>query len=80
MLKEKYTLRDAANHREPRQYAQKILRSAKDVEMTVLQTQLDLIYNGIDTSLVKGDLKALKADLVTLKNFLKQLDDCKDNW
>ena len=51
LLKEKYTLRDASNHREPREYAQKILRAAKDAKFVDVRNQLDVIYNGVDSEL-----------------------------
>ena len=45
MLREKYTLRDAANRREPREFAQKIIRSAKDAGLLQTSNQLDMIYS-----------------------------------
>ena len=40
LLTERYTLRDAANRREPREYAQKILRLAMDASLDSVKNQL----------------------------------------
>ena len=37
VLRERYTIRDASSRREPREYAQKILRSVKNTEMTLIK-------------------------------------------
>ena len=76
---ERYTLRDAANRREPREYAQKILRLAMDASLDNVKNQLDTIYNGIDSSLRKGDIKRPK-DGSTINGMLEDLDDCKQDW
>lgn len=75
LLKEKYTLRDASNHREPREYAQKILRAAKDAKFADVRNQLDVIYNGVDSEL-RRDLRRPK-DSINLQDFLTDLDDLK---
>lgn len=77
-LRERYTLRDASNHREPREYAQKILRSAKDANLTTVGNHLDIIYNGLDSEL-RRDIRRPKAD-TTLEEFLGTLDDAKYDW
>ena len=78
VLKERYTIRDAANHREPHEYAQKILRSAKDAQFTSLRNQLDIIYNGLDAEL-RRDLRRPK-DTTTLEEFMSDLDEFKHDW
>ena len=80
MIKKRYTLRDTANRRESREYAQTILRSIKDIDFIIFQIQLNIIYNDIDSNLTKRDIKFLKIILITLKNFLEQINDCKYNW
>ena len=81
LIKEKYTLRDAANHREPREYAQCIVRLAKDAGLDSLQNQLDIIYNGIDSSLRKGDIKRPKVSQgATLDGLMEDLDESKHDW
>ena len=78
LLKEKYTLRDAANRREPREYAQRILRASKDAKFTDVRNQLDVIYNGLDSEL-RRDIRRPK-DGTTLQDFLSDLDDFKHDW
>lgn len=78
ILRERYTLKDASNHREPREYAQKILRSAKDAKLTDVRNQLDIIYNGLDPEL-RRDIRRPK-DTTTLQEFLADLDDYKHDW
>ena len=78
VLRERYSLRDANSKREPREYAQKILRSAKDAGMSIVKTQLDIVYNGIDLEL-RRDIKKPGAD-ATVNSFLKELDECKHEW
>ncbi|MCJ1226788.1 hypothetical protein MMC12_003442 [Toensbergia leucococca] len=43
MLQEKFTLKDASNHREPGEFAVKMLRSAKDAGLSDIKVQLDII-------------------------------------
>ena len=57
LTKERYTIRDAANRREPREYAQKMLRLAKDAGMSLVQNQLDLMFNGIDLDVRASDIR-----------------------
>ena len=78
LLKERYTLRDASNHREPREYAQRILRAAKDAKFTNVRNQLDVIYNGLDAKL-RQDLRRPK-DSTKLQDFLAELDNFKHDW
>ena len=54
LLIQRYTIRDIVNHRELRKYAQKIIQTAKDVDMN-FQNQLNLIYNDIDVN-VRADI------------------------
>ena len=78
VLKERYTFRDAASQREPREYAQRILRSAKDAGMTNVRNLVDIIYNGIDLELRKDVRKPDEA--TTINSFLKSIDSCKHEW
>ena len=78
VLRERYTMRDASSRREPREYAQKILRSAKDAGMTLVKNQLDIIYNGLDLEL-RRDIKKPE-DATTINSFLTTLNDCKQEW
>ena len=51
LLKESYTLRDAAAKRESREFTQVMLRTAKDTGINETLPQLDLIYTNIDLNL-----------------------------
>ena len=48
ILREKYSLADVARHREPREYAQIILRGAKVAELRDIVHQMSVIWNGLD--------------------------------
>ena len=76
MTKKKYILRDAINRRKSREYAQKIFRLIKSVDLNTLQTQLNIIYNDIDSLLRKNNIKRFKIDII-LNDILKNLNDCK---
>ena len=78
VLRERYTMHDAGNRREPREYAQKILRSAKDAGLIGVKNQLDIIYNGMDPEL-RRDLKKPR-ERTKLNDFLEELDDFKHDW
>ena len=78
MLHERYTLKDAASQREPHEYAQKILRSAKDAGLTVVKNQLDMIYNGIDLEL-RRDIRR-PDEQSTLSSYLADIDENKHEW
>ena len=72
-----YTLGNATNRKEPREYAQKIIRAARNANLPV-PNQLDIIYNGLDLDL-RRDIKRSRAD-ATINSFLTELDECKHNW
>lgn len=78
MLHEKFTMRDAASHREPREFAAKMLRSAKDAGLAEAKVQLDIVYNGIDLEL-RRDIRR-PTDKTTVNEFLTELDDRKHEW
>ena len=78
MTKKKYIFRDVFNRRESRKYAQKFLHLIKNIEFDNLQNQLNIIYNDIDSSLRKNDIKRFEFNVI-LNEFLKNLNDCKYN-
>ena len=78
VLYKRYTLRDTANRREPRKYVSKIVRLAKDANLTNIPNQLDIIYNGLDSEL-RRNIRRPKAS-TTLDSFLGNFDDVKYNW
>ena len=79
LLNERYTMRDAVNRREFRKYAQKILLLIKNANLNSAKNQLNVIYNDIDSSLRKNDVKRSKVD-DTINNMLELLNDCKHDW
>ena len=71
-------MRNAVNHRKPRKYIQKIIRLIKNAELNLLQNQLNIIYNDIDFSLRKENVKRLKIKTeITLNNMIKNLNKTK---
>ncbi len=78
LLKERYTMADAGKNREPREYAQKIIRWAKSAEMSSAFNQLNIVYNGIDPEL-RRDMRKPTKD-TTIDDYLQLLNDCKDIW
>ena len=78
VLRERYIIRDASSRRESREYAQKILRSVKNTEMTLIKNQLDIVYNDIDLEL-RRDIKKPE-NAITINLFLMTLNDCKYKW
>ena len=78
VLRERYTMHDASTRREPREYAQKILRSAKDAGMTNIKNQLDIVFNGIDLEL-RRDIKPPEEGCA-INPYLTAMDNCKHTW
>ena len=78
IVRERYTIVDARNRREPREYAGVITCAAKSAELGTTGHIIMLIYNGLDLEFQR-DLPTL---LLTtpLEQFLQQLDDRKDIW
>ena len=68
-------MRDAIFRRKPRKYAQKILKSIKNVKMTLIKNQFDIIYNDFDLEL-RRDVKKSE-NFIIVNAFLTILDDCK---
>ena len=78
MIKKKYILRNVVNHCELCEYVQKMIRLIKDIELDLLQNQLNIIYNDIDFSLRKRDVKRSKIKAkVTLSSMMKNLNEIK---
>lgn len=78
VLKERYTMRDAASRREPREYATKILRYAKDAGLTAIRNQLDIMFNGVDVELQRDLSKPDENS--TVNSYMASLDDRKHQW
>ena len=55
-----------------------MIRLIKDVELNLLQNQLNIIYNDINSSLRKGDVKRSKIKAkITLNSMMKNLNEAK---
>ena len=78
ILKERYTLMDASKHREPREFAQTILRAAKTAELGDLPHQLLIIWNALDLDFQR-DIPEPSAT-TSLNTFLESLDARKHQW
>ena len=78
LLKESYTLRDAAAKREPREFAQRMLRTAKDAGINDPLPQLDMIYTNIDLNLRMFLQRPTERS--SIDSFLTELDDRKYEW
>ena len=75
LLKEFYIMRDAFNKRESRDFAQRIFRIIKDVEINDVDLQLNMIYINIDL-----DLKMFLPRFIErfiINSFLIELNDRK---
>ena len=79
LFNERYTLRDVVNRRELKKYIQKILLLTKNASLDSAKNQLNIIYNDIDNSLRKSDVKRSKNDDI-VNSMLKLLNDCKHDW
>lgn len=78
LLKESYTLKDASAKREPREFAQRMLRAAKDAGINDTAPQLDMIYTNIDLNLRMYLQRP--TDKSSVDSFLTDLDDRKYEW
>ena len=75
MFIQRYTVRDAASHREFRKYVQKIIRAVKNVGMN-LQNQLNFIYNDIDINVRASIMRRLRKKM-TFNKLLIEFDEFK---
>ena len=79
LIQQRYTLRNVASQRESREYAQKIIRLAKNVDMINVLNQLNLIYNDIDIDVRIDTLRRLK-DSITINEMLSDMNEFKHDW
>ena len=79
LMQQRYTLRDAIAQRESREYAQKIIRLAKDVDMINVLNQLNLIYNDIDVD-VKIDIFRRFKNNITINEIFNNMNEFKHDW
>ena len=70
LLIQRYIIRDAVNHREFREYIQKIIRAIKNVDMN-LQNQLNFIYNDINVNVRASIIRRLKKEMILNELFIE---------
>ena len=75
---EKYTMDDAANRREPREYAMTIMRAAKIANFKMINELMQFIYYGLDEEFQLNIDEPHEG--TDLNSFLKALDNRKHQW
>ena len=78
LLREKYSMQDAARHREPREYAQTIMRAAQNADMGTMKDHMLLIWNDLDSEFQR-DIPKPEA-VIDYNRFLKSLNKRKYQW
>ena len=78
LLREKYSMQDAASHREPREYAQTIMRAAQNAEMGTIKDHVLLIWNSLDSEFQR-DIPEPDGN-TDYNKFLESLDKRKYQW
>ena len=71
-------LRNVVNKHKFKKYIQTILLLTKNANLNIAKNQLNIIYNNIDNSLRKNDVKQSKNNKI-VNNMLKLLNNCKYN-
>ena len=79
LIQQRYILRDVASQRESREYAQKIIRLIKDVDMISVLNQLNFIYNDIDVDVRIDTLRRFKTS-ITISEMLDDMNEFKHDW
>ena len=78
IIKERYTLNDAARHRESCEYAMTIVRAAKIAKLGETHNHLDVIWNGLDVEF-QSDI-ASPTIHTELNDMLLAMDLRKNQW
>ena len=76
LIQQRYTLRNVASQRESREYAQKIIRLTKNVDMINVLNQLNLIYNDIDIDIRIDTLRRFKNSTI-INEMLSDMNEFK---
>ena len=79
LVQQRYIFRDATTQRESREYAQKIIRLVKNVDMISVLNQLDFIYNDIDIDVRADTLRRFK-NSTTINEMLSDMNEFKHDW
>jgi hypothetical protein len=78
LISQRYTVKDAMNRREPGEYVQSMVRSARNAGLKEVQQQLVWAWNGIE-----GPLQAVldePDENTTVAEFIKQMNSKKNSW
>ena len=79
LFKESYSLKNASSKREPREFAQRMLRTAKEAVINNVGPRLDLIYTNIN--LILRMYLQRPTEHSTIDSCLTELDDRKyERW
>ena len=78
LLRERYTIQDASRKREPREYAQVIVKAAQNAEIGTLKDHVMIVWQNLDMEFQR-DIPEPGHD-VDLDAFLKSLDSRKYQW
>ena len=79
LIQQRYILRNVAAQRESREYAQKIIRLAKNADMISVLNQFDFIYNDIDIDVRTDTLRRFKNN-TTINEMLSDMNEFKHDW
>ena len=79
LMQQRYTLRNVAVQRESREYAQKIIRLIKNVDMINVLNQLNFIYNDIDVDVRVDTLRRSKNNII-INEMLNDMNEFKHDW
>ena len=69
LMQQRYTLKNVVVQRELREYAQKIIRLVKNVDMINVFSQFDFIYNDIDIDVRIDTLRRFKNNIIINEMF-----------
>ena len=79
LVQQRYTLKNVVVQREFREYAQKIIRLVKNVDMINVFNQFDFIYNDIDIDVRIDTLRRFKNN-ITINEMLNDMNEFKHDW
>ena len=78
ILYDKYRMKNKINRREPREFIQRIIRSAKNAGFTKTKIQFDIVYNVIEFEL-HHDFRCFD-NAAILSSYLTSMDNYKNFW
>ena len=79
LMQQRYTLKNVVVQREFREYAQKIIRLVKNVDMINVLNQLNFIYNDIDIDVRIDTLRRFKNSII-INEMFNDMNEFKHDW